>query len=128
MLTPGSNVSVITRVDLSLYQLERIVRSAQHLPLPDGTAADAGGSGDGEVYRALVALVAEYGGDLLADHARRFGLVAGNTSVVLVQPEDDADWQTTWPPAVDRARIMLHLETGLAWEAAEYIADRDAGA
>jgi hypothetical protein len=117
MLSAGTTIAILTRADLVIARPRRAIRAAAGLPLPEGTA-----EGDA-VYRALVALVAEHGGDHLAENAETYGLVAGDSSTVLIHTEPGAPWQDAWPPEVDRASIMAQLDTGLALDAAQHLAD-----
>ena len=112
-----ATLAVLTRSDLAIAKPKRTIRAAAGLPVPEGTA-----EGDA-VYRALVALVAEHGGDHLAENAETYGLVAGDSSTVLIHTESGSPWQDAWPPEIDRASIMTQLDTGLACDAAAHLAD-----
>lgn len=117
MLDAGTTLAVLTRTDLVIAYPDRVLAAAKGLPVPPGTAtADP-------LYRALIALVTEYGGDALAEDAEEYGLLPGDTSTVLVSTEPGTPWQDAWPPEVDRARILAQLDTGLTLDAAQHLAD-----
>ncbi|MDI5973242.1 hypothetical protein POF50_028505 [Streptomyces sp. SL13] len=124
MLIIGTTVSVLTRVDLVVDRPERLLRAARHLS--PGSLPGGAGHADrdaGRIYASLVALVAEYGGDVLAENPGRFGLIGGDSSTVLLQGEDgDSPWQGTWPPGVDRRRIMLQLDGGMTCDVEHHLA------
>ena len=106
MLDTGTTIAILTRADLVIADPDRVVAAADGLPVPPGTSAGL------PVYRALVALVTEYGADTLAEDAEDYGLIPGDTSTVLLHAVPGAPWQDAWPPAVDRARIMCQLDSG----------------
>ena len=82
-------------------------------PSSSSSSSPKGEDGDTALYEVLVSLVTEHGGDALTDRDERCGLVSGDSSTVLIRPDDDVGRQEARSSAVGRARIMLRFDTTL---------------